>query len=77
MVARRDAEPLPFEEVRERVAAAYVRQYTHEVYGALTAEILQSAELQILPEGLAALRDAGLPQPDVSVQQLEELLEEL
>ncbi len=77
VVARRDAEPLPFEEVRERVAAAYVRQYTHEVYGALTAEILQSAELQILPEGLAALRDAGLPQPDVSVQQLEELLEEL
>lgn len=78
VTARAEAEPLPFDEIRERVAAAYVEQYTREVYDALADEILQKAELQILPEGLAALRDAGMPQSDeVSVEDLEALLEEL
>ncbi len=77
LVAREEAEPLPFAEIRERVAAAYVEQYTREVYRELSDDILQTAELQILPEGLAALREAGLPQPDISVEQLEELLEGL
>lgn len=74
---RREAEPLPFEEVRERIAAAYVRQYTRDVYRELAGEILQTAELRILPDGLAALRDASLPAPEVSVEELEALLDEL
>lgn len=73
---RQEAAPLPFADVRERVAAAYVDQYTREVYREMVDEILQTAKLEILPEGLAALR--GLWAPDeVSVEQLEELLNEL
>jgi parvulin-like peptidyl-prolyl isomerase len=75
-LARQEAEPLPFAEVRERVAAAYVEQYTQEVYREMAEEILRTAELEISPEGLAALRDAGAP-GEVSVEQLEELLSEL
>ena len=77
VVARRDAEPLPFDTIADRIAAAYVSQYTREVYQQLSDELLRGDNLQILPEGLAALRAAGLPAQDVSVDQLESLLEEI
>ena len=82
-VARQEAEPLSFADVHERVAAAYVEQYTREAYREMADEILRTAELQLFPEGFAALRAAGLRgadqalvQADVSVEQLEELLNE-
>lgn len=79
VVERRAPQPLPFEEVRERVAAAYVDQYTHEVYEELASEILGpgDAKLEISEEGLAALREAGLPRPEISAEQIESLLDEL
>ena len=86
VVARRDAEPMPFEEARDRVAASYVEQYTREIYRELSEEILKSAKLEIFPEGLAAARDLGISRlqptlesaPDeVSVEDLEKLLDEL
>lgn len=85
VVARRDAEPLPFEEVRHQVATAYVGHYTQEVYAELSDEILRAEELHISPQGLRAARNAGLGRadagsgvtPDVSVEQLEALLDEL
>lgn len=75
--ARRPPQPLPFEEVEERVAAAYVEQYTRDLYETLSAELLADSELEILPEGLAALRQAGMSQPEVSVDELEALLDEM
>jgi hypothetical protein len=78
VMARRDAEPRPFEDVRKRVAAAYVGQYTQEVYEELVDEILDAGPgLEIDPEALASLREAGLPQPEITVDELEELFEEL
>lgn len=77
VVDRQEAEPLPFAEVRAQVAETYVRQYTSEVYRRLSDQVLGTAELEILPAGLAALRQAASPEPDVSVAELEELLNEL
>ncbi len=76
VVARRQAEPLPFEEVRARVVAAYVDQYTHELYEELETELMgDGSKLEIHPEALASLRETGLPRPDVSIEDLEALLE--
>lgn len=78
VVARQDAEPRPFDDVRARVAAAYVGRYTHDVYEELIDEILGAGpDLEIDPEALASLREAGLPQPEITVDELEELFEEL
>lgn len=78
MVERREAEPAPFEEVRERVAVAYVEQYTREVYDELTEEILGSGSaLKIDREAFASLGEAGLERSEVRVEDLEALLEEL
>jgi PPIC-type PPIASE domain len=77
-VARKESEPLPYAEVRDRVADAYVQQYTREVYEELEDDVLQSAKLDFVPAGLAALRStAGVPPPDVSVEQLDELFAEV
>lgn len=77
LVARSEPEPLSFDEVstRQRVATAYVKAYTREVYGELKDEILASAELEFDDEALAELQ-AGSPE-DISVEQLEEALENL
>lgn len=77
VVERRDSEAIPLAEIRERVALAYVEQYTQEVYEELAAEILAGTDLRFEPEGLARLRRPGLMQPDVSVEELESLLEEI
>jgi hypothetical protein len=77
VVDRRDAEPLPFAEIHERVAEAYLAQHKGELYRGLADEILQSAPLEILPAGLASLREGGMRGPDVSVEQLATLLDEL
>jgi len=77
VVARRDAEPVPFAAIRERVAEAYVAQHKTGLYRDLADEILQSAKLEILPGGLASLRDGAVRGPDVSVAQLAALLDEL
>jgi len=73
--ARTEAKPIPFDEVRDRVVARYVTQYTKELYDRLSAKLLDEVDLTIDPDALATLRDAGLPQPDVSVEQLEDLLD--
>jgi hypothetical protein len=75
VVARTKAEPIPFEKVRDRVAARYVQQYTSELYDKLRDQILAKTDLKIDPTALASLRDAGLPRSDVSVDQLETLLD--
>lgn len=74
VVARSDSEPIPFEQVRDRVAARYVQQYTSELYQRLGRKVLGDDELHIDPEALARMRSAGLPEPDVSVEELEALL---
>lgn len=81
--ARRDGDPEPFDEIRSKVAAAYVAHYTQDVYARLSDEILATAELRISPEGLQAARAASLEgrtgpgaATDVSVEELERLLEE-
>lgn len=75
--ARTEPEKLDFEKVKDQAAALYLEQYTRELYQELESQLLAGDKLRILPEALAALREAGLPQPDVSPEQLEKLLEEL
>lgn len=77
VLEKQDAELPAFDEVRERVVGAYVQHYTRELYDELSERILAEEELEILPEGLAALRTAGLPRREVSVEELESLLSEL
>jgi hypothetical protein len=77
VVARRDPEPRPFVEIREQVAEAYVAQHRSALYRELTREILQSAALEILPDGLASLHEGAMRGPAVSVEQLDALLDEL
>lgn len=74
VVARIEATPIPFEDVRERVASRYVGQYTADLYDRLRRRMIDQADLELDTQALAALRDAGLPRPDVSVEELEALL---
>ncbi len=76
VVERRESEPLPFDEVRDRVAAAYLAQYAREVYQELSDEILRDTRLEILPEAVDSLRAAGTVPGEVSVEELEALLGE-
>jgi len=73
--ARTEAQPIPFEEVRDRVTARYVNQYTKELYDQLSEKMLDQVDLTIDQDQVARLREAGLPQPDISVDQIENLLE--
>lgn len=77
--SRVEAQPLPFdeEETLERVAAAYVKAYRREVYRELADEILATAELEIDGDVLAAVRDAGSTRQDISVEELEQALDQL
>lgn len=77
VTARKDAVPIPFAEAKERVAAAYVRQYTSELYDRLAKQLLPVDKLEIFPEALASLKTAGLPGGDVSAEELERMLESL
>lgn len=76
-VERQDSEAIPYSDVQDRVAAAFVEQYSAEVYQALTEEVLTSGQFEIVPEGIAHLRNAGLAPENVSVDDLENLLNEL
>ncbi len=77
VVGRTPAEPIPFEKVRDRVAARYVQQYTSELYATLRREMLPADDLEVDPEALAKVRRGGLARPDVSVDQLESLLDQM
>jgi len=75
---RKQFEPQPFDEVRDEVAAAYLRQYTSDVYEGLEADILAGIGFELFPDRLDALRQTGLPQPgdspEITVEQLDALL---
>jgi len=75
VVARREFEPRPFEEVRDAVASAYLRQYTSEEYDGLAREILDTARFEVFPERLSALRAAGRPRPEITAEQLDALFD--
>ncbi|MEX0914398.1 MAG: peptidyl-prolyl cis-trans isomerase [Wenzhouxiangellaceae bacterium] len=80
VLGRREFEPRPFDEVKDEVAAAYLRQYTSDVYEGLEADILDGIRFELFPDRLDALRQAGLPRPgdsdspEVTVEQLDALL---
>ena len=76
VMAKTPAEPRPFEEVRERVAARYVAQYTADLYDQLSERLLRDVGLEIDAEALAAERAAGRSAPEVSVEELETLLDQ-
>ncbi len=75
LMRRKEFEPRPFEQVREAVISAYLRQYTSEIYAKLEAELLESIGFELFPERLNRLRDPGMP-ADITVEQLDELLSE-
>lgn len=72
---RRQFDPTPFEQVRERVASAYLRQYTKEVYDAFESDLLERVDFELYAERLDELRDGGLPSgTEISVEELDALL---
>lgn len=76
VVARREFEPRSFEEVRDAVAEAFLRQYTSEEYESLEREVLDAAGFELFPERLDTLRAIGRPGPEITAEQLDALFEE-
>ncbi|MEZ5047986.1 MAG: peptidyl-prolyl cis-trans isomerase [Chitinophagaceae bacterium] len=76
-VERIDSAPQPFDEVREQVAERYLAQYTADIFHQLSDQLLTKAHFELVPEGLEALRAAGLPKPEISVEQLDAALDEI
>jgi parvulin-like peptidyl-prolyl isomerase len=77
VLGREDAVIRPFDQVRVEVTAAYVKQYTSDVYQRLSARMLAESHFAIVPHGLARLRATGMPQAEVSVEELESMIEQL
>ncbi len=77
VVERNDARPVPFEEARNRVIALYVKEHNGQLYAQLRSELLATAELEIVPEGLRELQTLSAVPSEISVEQLEALFEEL
>jgi len=75
VMGKKEFEPRAFEQVRDAVISAYVRQYTSEIYARLEAELLESVGFELFPERLNQLRDPGTP-ADITVEQLDALLSE-
>jgi peptidylprolyl isomerase len=73
---RRQFDPRPFEEVREEVAAAYLRQYTSETYEEVAETLLSQADFELFEDRLADLREQGMPGQEISVEELDALLSE-
>lgn len=76
VMARREFEPRPFEDVRDVVAEAFLRQYTSEEYDGLEREILESVRFELFPDRLSDLRAAGRPGPEITAERLDALFEE-
>ena len=57
------------------MVGAYLRQYAGDVYTSLEQELLASVGFMIDDGQLAALRRAGIPEPEISVEELEALFE--
>ncbi|WP_376691349.1 peptidylprolyl isomerase [Wenzhouxiangella sp. EGI_FJ10409] len=74
VTGRKEFEPRPFEDVFEAVVAAYLRQYTSEVYAEVESELLDSAGFELFPERLDRLREVIPPEPEITVEQLDALL---
>jgi len=78
IIAREDAEPIPFEEARQQVTLAYVEQYKAQLYQDLVAKYIDPDKLTINPEGLKLARQRGsIDQQDISAEKLEEMFESL
>lgn len=76
VTGRREFEPRPFDEVFEAVVAAYLRQYTSEVYAEVESELLDRAGFELFAERLDRLREIIPPEPEITVEQLDALLSE-
>ncbi len=76
VTGRKELEPRPFDDVFEAVVAAYLRQYTSEVYAEVESELLDSADFELFAERLDRLREVVPPEPEITVEQLDALLSE-
>lgn len=77
VLAREEPEALPFDQVRDQVAMDMVDHNTPQLYRRLAESVLASAPVEIFEEPLSAVKAAGIPQPDISVEELERMLEDL
>lgn len=76
VMARREFEPRPFEDVRGAVAEAFLRQYTSEEYDGLEREILETVRFEVFSDRLSDLRAAGRPAPEITAERLDALFED-
>lgn len=74
VAARTQDDPQPLSAVRPQVARAYLRQYEHEVYQDLEADLLRNVNFELIPEGLQALRSRVASPEEITVNQLDELI---
>ena len=70
----RDPTVLPFEDARERVAGLYAAQHAQQLYEELVSQLLGSEPLLFNDVAIADLSTMGVPDADISVEELEELL---
>lgn len=73
---RRQPDPPTLAEVQGAVVSAYLRQYTAELYVELEEDWLAEADFQLYESRLEQLRRAGRSAPEISVEELEALLNE-
>ncbi|MBD8526477.1 peptidylprolyl isomerase [Pseudomarimonas arenosa] len=66
-----------FQEVKERVASTFVAHHAADLYQAFAEQLLEDRPIEFFAEPLARLVNAGLPDPDISAETLEQLLEAL
>jgi parvulin-like peptidyl-prolyl isomerase len=77
LLNREEPEPIPFQEIKDRVASIYMRQYTHELYQELVDQQLAQGRLEVADNMLESIKAVSLSRSELSVEDLERELESL
>lgn len=77
LLNREDPEPIPFQEVKERVAAVYLQQYTYELYKELVDKQLAQGRLEVAENMMESIKAVSISRSELSVEDLERELESL
>lgn len=77
LASKDQSQPPAFDAVKAQVVALYARHHAAELYERFAEELFAQRPLEVFDASLAAVVEAGLPQVEVSVEELEQLLESL
>lgn len=75
--ARTESAAKAYEQVQKQVVRTFASHHAADLYRKFGDQLFAEQPLEIFPETLQRLVDAGLPEPDISPEALERLLEAL